>query len=232
MLVMTETDPRVLAAGLHQFVDVVAELIVAGVVERLRPQLGEFVAVRGGAAPVPSEPPSRPGAPTDLLTLKQGAEYLNISRSTMAWYVYRLRCVPRVSIGPGGKSGRRLCRIRRADLDALIESQPSGSRGSTREQALELLAASEERSEDRRRRRLDRGDTRARKESTVSTALTRVCAGCKEARPLSAFAAQGVTLSDRCDRCRRREPEPVALKVVRQGEDPPTRPWGRIRRTP
>jgi excisionase family DNA binding protein len=212
-----------LSSALAQVIDGLVELVAAGVVEKLRPQLGELVAVRGGAAPVPSEPPSRPGAPTDLLTITEAAKLLNVAKSTVKWWTYRSKVLPHVSLGPGP---RKICRIRRADLDAFVADGP---RGSAREQAIELLTASEERSQDRRRRRLEREDTRARKASTASTMLTRVCAGCKEARPLSAFAARGVTVSDRCDRCRRREPEPVVLKVIHQGEDPPPQPWGRRR---
>ena len=50
-----------LSAALAQVVDGLVELVVAGVVEQLRPQR-ELVAIR--TAPAPSEPPPRPGAPT------------------------------------------------------------------------------------------------------------------------------------------------------------------------
>jgi len=149
-----------LSAALAQVVDGLVELVVAGVVEQLRPQR-ELVAIR--TAPAPSEPPPRPGAPSDLLTIAQGAELVNIPRATLSFWIYRSKILPHVSIGAG--PGRKHCRIRRADLDALIQSQPSGPHGTAREQALELLAVSEQRSEVRRRRRIERVDGPPRRQS-------------------------------------------------------------------
>ncbi len=212
-----------LSAALAQVVDGLVDLVAAGVAELLRPQLGELVAIRG-VAPAPSEPASRAGVSTDLLTIAEAATLLNVAKSTVKWWTYRTKVLPHVSLGPGP---RKLCRIRLADLEAFMENAPStGPRGSAREQAVALLEASQERSEERRRRHVERRDTRVRKGS-IASVLTRTCPGCRETRPLSAFAGRGAKVTDRCDRCRRREPEPVALKVIHPGEDPPSRrPWG------
>jgi len=207
-----------LSSALAQVIDGLVELVTAGVVERLRPQLGELVAIRG-AAPAPSEPPRRPDSPIDLLTIAEAAKLLNVAKSTVKWWTYRSKVLPHVSLGPGP---RKLCRIRREALEAFMEGTLStGPRGSAREQALELLEASKRRAEDRRQTGPERRG-----------ALTRVCRDCQRTKPLSNFAGPGATVFDRCRRCRRLAPEPVALKVIHQGEDPPTRPWGRIRRTP
>lgn len=136
-----------LTVALQVIVDHVADRVAANVAERLRPQLGELVAIHG-AAPAPSEPAPRPG---DLLTIAEVATLLNVPKATVSFWTYRSGVLPHVSIGAGR---RKLCRIRRADLEALIESGP---RGSAREQALALLAASERRSEVRQKRRTSQG---------------------------------------------------------------------------
>lgn len=52
-----------------------------------------------------------------LLTIAQAAELLNVSKATVAWWVYRTRTLPHVSLGSGT---RKLCRIRKSVLDDLI----------------------------------------------------------------------------------------------------------------
>jgi excisionase family DNA binding protein len=138
---------------LPQVVDGLVDLIAAGVVERLQPQLGELVALRASAAPASREPGVRSAAPTDLLTIAEAAKVLNVAKSTVAFWIHRTKTLPCLHIGPG--PGRRLVRIRRSDLEAFITDGPRA-----RERAVELLAASERRSEDRRRRRLERGHAR------------------------------------------------------------------------
>lgn len=56
----------------------------------------------------------------ELLTLAEASVYLNVPRATLAYWVYRLRWLPHVSLGPGGRTGRRACRIRKSVLDELI----------------------------------------------------------------------------------------------------------------
>ncbi len=155
-------DPRRerLSNAVSELVDSLVNLVAAGVAERLRPQLGELVAIHG-AASAPSAPGPRPGAPADLLTLADVARLLNVPKSTVSFWTYRSRVLPHVSLGAGQ---RKLCRIRRADLEAFIAhgSPPSGPRGSAREQALELLQAADQRAEVRQRRRVERREASPR----------------------------------------------------------------------
>jgi len=58
--------------------------------------------------------------PDPLMTLAEAAVYLNVPRATLAYWCYRTRELPHVSLGIGGRSGRKLCRIRKSVLDALI----------------------------------------------------------------------------------------------------------------
>jgi excisionase family DNA binding protein len=143
--------------ALAQVVDGLVELVSAGVVERLRPELGE---IRGAVTPVvstPGEPAKRATAPSDLLTISEAAKVLNVAKSTVSWWVHRAKTLPSLHVGPG--PGRRLVRIRRADLEEFVVDN---SHRSARDHVLELLAASEQRSADRRRRRLERGDARSK----------------------------------------------------------------------
>ena len=215
-----------LSAALAQVVDGLVELVVAGVVEQLRPQR-ELVAIR--TAPAPSEPATRPGAPSDLLTISEVATLLNIPKGTVQFWTYRTKTLPHVSVGPGGRSGRKACRIRRADVDAFIESQPSEPRGSARAQAVELLAVSEQRSEVRRRRRLERADAPPKRQSEVARkaeapstealerqepGLNRKCPSCSESKPLREFKLQNGGADGRCQECLRRVPVGPTAPVV------------------
>jgi excisionase family DNA binding protein len=142
-----------LAEALAQVVDGLVELVVAGVVERLQPQLGEPRRDPRRGHIEPRDPAARAAAPSDLLTISEAAKVLNVAKSTVSWWVHRAKTLLHVGPGPG----RRLVRIRRADLEEFVVD---GSHRSARDQALELLAASEQRSEERRRRRLQRADSR------------------------------------------------------------------------
>lgn len=53
----------------------------------------------------------------ELMTLTQASAYLNVPRQTLAFWTYRTRELPHVSLGRGQ---RRLCRIRKSVLDELI----------------------------------------------------------------------------------------------------------------
>jgi len=56
----------------------------------------------------------------ELMTLRQMSEYLNVPLGTCQYWVYRVCTVPHVSLGSGGRTGRRLCRVRKSVLDAMI----------------------------------------------------------------------------------------------------------------
>lgn len=55
-----------------------------------------------------------------LMTVDQAALYLNVRKSTIQFWVYRTRTLPHVALGSGGRSGRKLCRIRKSVLDDMI----------------------------------------------------------------------------------------------------------------
>jgi excisionase family DNA binding protein len=67
---------------------------------------------RGVTRPVSMDDP--------LLTIVEAARYLNVSVGTVKYWTYRTRYLPHIRLGPGGESGRKLCRIRKSVLDALI----------------------------------------------------------------------------------------------------------------
>src|SRR2546428_3711797 len=85
-IVMTETDSRMLAARLHQFADVMAELIVGGVVERLRPELE---AIRGAVPTSRLSEPAGPAKPSDLLTVAEAAAVLHLPQRAIKCLIYR-----------------------------------------------------------------------------------------------------------------------------------------------
>lgn len=63
---------------------------------------------------IPASPPANPTA--GLLTLREGAKYLNVPLATLQYWVYRARLLPSYRLGVG--RGKRM--VKRADLDAFV----------------------------------------------------------------------------------------------------------------
>ena len=177
---MTVEERARLSTMLSEFVAVLVELVSADVAERLRPQLGELATRSAAPAPSgrssrPPERPSRPARPDDLLTIAEAAAVINVSPQTVKFWVFRARSLPHVSVGP------RTCRIRRADLEALIQGGP-------RDRAHEPPSS-----------------TPAQRERLERT-LQRRCAECLEVKHLRAFGRPDGDFDTRCQECRRRNP--------------------------
>lgn len=56
----------------------------------------------------------------ELMTIREAAAYLNVAPNTVAAWVYRTRELPHVSLSPSRRSRRKICRIHKPVLDALI----------------------------------------------------------------------------------------------------------------
>lgn len=61
-----------------------------------------------------ASPPATPTA--GLLTLREGAEYLNVPLATLQYWIYRARLLPSYRLGVG--RGKRM--VKRADLNAFV----------------------------------------------------------------------------------------------------------------
>ncbi len=181
---MIARDRAQLTAAIHEVVDGLVELIVAGIVEGVRAELG----VIRGAAPTPSGLATRTGhqpapRPTDLLTIGEVATLLNVPKATVSFWTYRVKILPHISLGSGS---RRLCRIKRSAVNEFVErgltSRPADVRSSTRQAS-----------------------------SRASSVLTRRCEGCGEGRSLAFFERLDDT---RCRACLRRTALEAAPPVV------------------
>jgi excisionase family DNA binding protein len=107
-------DSTQLTAALHVVVDHLADRVVDRVMRLLELRLAD----RQREATIVASSRHQAGAEGNsagLMTLAEGAGYLNIPLGTIQWFVHRTRVIAKYKIG-------RRVMVKREDLDALIES--------------------------------------------------------------------------------------------------------------